>query len=57
MKRARILGFAVVAGGAWAHMQPCTRYIIAAKRTEGTQWVPEIYSEKIGECVKKFGSK
>ena len=38
-------------------LEPCTRYIIAAKRTEGTQWVPEIYSEKIGECTKKFGKK
>ena len=35
-------------------LEPCTRYLIAAKRTQGTQWEPQIYSEKIGECVKKF---
>src|SRR5690242_16237605 len=23
-------------------LEPCTRYIIAAKRTEGTKWEPEI---------------
>ena len=38
-------------------LEPCTRYRIAAKRTEGTQWVPQVYSEPIGECNKKFKPK
>jgi hypothetical protein len=36
-------------------LAPCTRYRIAAARTTGTQWEPKVYTEKIGECVKKFG--
>ena len=35
-------------------LEPCTRYRIAARRTEGTQWVPQVYAETIGECKKKF---
>lgn len=35
-------------------LEPCTRYRIAAQRTEGTQWEPKIYSEAIGECKRKF---
>jgi len=36
-------------------LQACTRYRIAAARTTGTQWEPKVYTEKIGECAKKFG--
>jgi hypothetical protein len=36
-------------------LAPCTRYRIAAQRTTGTQWEPKVYSEKIGECARKFG--
>jgi hypothetical protein len=39
------------------NLEPCTRYRIAAKRTGGTSWEPVIYSEPIGECVKKFKKK
>ena len=35
-------------------LEPCTRYRIAAARTTGTQWQPKVYSEKIGECARKF---
>ena len=35
-------------------LEACTRYRIAAQRTTGTQWEPKVYSEKIGECVRKF---
>jgi hypothetical protein len=35
-------------------LEPCTRYMIAAQRTEGTQWEPKIYQEPIGECARKF---
>jgi len=35
-------------------LAPCTRYRIAAQRTTGTQWEPKVYSEKIGECARKF---
>ncbi|HEX4781369.1 MAG TPA: hypothetical protein VH301_11490 [Usitatibacter sp.] len=35
-------------------LAPCTRYRIAAQRTEGTQWKPQVYSEPIGECKRKF---
>ena len=35
-------------------LQPCTRYRIAAQRTQGTQWQPKVYTEKIGECARKF---
>lgn len=34
--------------------EACTRYRIAARRTGGTNWEPKVYSEPIGECVKKF---
>ena len=37
-------------------LEPCTRYLIAAKR-DGIKWEPKIYSEPIGECVKKFNKK
>ena len=36
-------------------LEPCMRYRIAAQRTSGTQWEPKVYTEKIGECAKKFG--
>ena len=35
-------------------LAPCTRYRIAAQRTTGTQWEPKVYTEKIGECARKF---
>jgi len=38
-------------------LEACTRYRIAAQRTEGTKWEPKIYSEPIGECKKKFAAK
>ena len=38
------------------NLEPCTRYLIAAHRI-GTNWEPKIYSEPIGECVKKFNKK
>jgi len=38
-------------------LEGCTRYRIAAQRTTGTQWQPKVYSEKIGECTRKFGGK
>jgi hypothetical protein len=37
-------------------LDPCTRYEIAAHRV-GVNWEPKIYSEPIGECVKKFKKK
>jgi len=36
-------------------VKPCTLYRIAARRTGGTNWEPQIYTEPLGECVKKFG--
>jgi len=38
-------------------LEGCTRYRIAAQRTSGTQWQPKVYSEKIGECARKFEGK
>ena len=38
-------------------LEACTRYRIVAKRTEGTNWEPKIYSEPLGECVRKFQKK
>jgi hypothetical protein len=38
-------------------LEGCTRYRIAAQRTTGTQWQPKVYSEKIGECMRKFEKK
>jgi len=35
-------------------LEPCTRYRIAARRTTGTAWEPQVYPEKIGECTRKF---
>ena len=35
-------------------VEPCMRYRIAARRTQGTSWEPKIYPEKIGECARKF---
>jgi hypothetical protein len=35
-------------------LQPCTRYRIAARRTQGKEWEPQVYTEKIGECARKF---
>ena len=35
-------------------LEPCTRYRIAARRTQGTAWEPHVYKEKIGECTRKF---
>ena len=37
-------------------LEGCTRYLIAARRN-GINWEPKIYSEPIGECVKKFNKK
>ena len=38
-------------------LEGCTRYRIVAKRTEGTNWEPKVYSEPIGECARKFKKK
>lgn len=38
-------------------LEACTRYRIVARRTEGTNWEPKVYSEPIGECKKKFQQK
>jgi len=35
-------------------LAPCMRYRIAAQRTTGTKWEPKVYTEKIGECTRKF---
>ena len=37
-------------------LQPCTRYRIAAnyENKTGGDWKPKVYSESIGECVRKF---
>ena len=37
-------------------LQPCTRYrIVASYEVKmGGDWKPKVYSEPIGECVKKF---
>ncbi|MGZ5074229.1 MAG: hypothetical protein ACXWBL_13890, partial [Usitatibacter sp.] len=34
-------------------LEPCTLYRVAAHRV-GTNWEPKVYSEPIGECVRKF---
>jgi len=38
-------------------LEGCTRYRIAARRIESINWEPKVYSEPIGECVKKFAKK
>ena len=38
-------------------LEPCTLYRIVAKRTGGTNWEPKVYSEPLGECVRKFSKK
>lgn len=38
-------------------LEACTLYRIVAKRTEGTNWEPKIYSEPLAECVRKFSKK
>jgi len=38
-------------------LEPCTLYRIVAKRTGGTNWEPKVYSEPLGECVRKFNKK
>jgi hypothetical protein len=38
-------------------LEGCTRYRIAARRVESVNWEPKVYSEPIGECVKKFQAK
>jgi hypothetical protein len=35
-------------------LEGCTRYRIVAKRVDGTNWEPRVYSEPISECVRKF---
>jgi hypothetical protein len=35
-------------------LEACTRYRVVARRTDGTNWEPKVYSEAIGECVRKF---
>lgn len=34
--------------------EACTLYRIVAERKGATNWAPKVYSEVIGECVKKF---
>ena len=36
------------------NLEPCTRYRIAAQRTQGTKWEPKVYPEPISECARKF---
>ncbi|HXZ48767.1 MAG TPA: hypothetical protein VEG27_07080 [Usitatibacter sp.] len=36
------------------NLEPCTRYRIAARRTTGTKWEPQVYTEPISECARKF---
>jgi hypothetical protein len=38
-------------------LEGCTLYRIAARRTQGTEWEPKVYSEPIGECARKFKKK
>jgi len=38
-------------------LEACTLYRIVAKRTGGTNWEPKVYSEPLGECVRKFKKK
>jgi len=38
-------------------LEGCTRYRIAARRVDSVNWEPKVYSEPIGECVKKFKKK
>jgi hypothetical protein len=38
-------------------LEPCTRYRVAARRVDTINWEPKVYSEPIGECVKKFQKK
>ena len=38
-------------------LEGCTRYRIAARRVDTINWEPKVYSEPIGECVKKFQKK
>jgi hypothetical protein len=35
-------------------LEACTLYRVVARRTGGTEWEPKVYSEAIGECVRKF---
>ncbi len=37
-------------------LEPCTRYSVVAnyESKTGPHWKPKVYSEPIGECVKKF---
>jgi hypothetical protein len=35
-------------------LEACTRYRIAARRVGSTEWEPQVYSEPISECVRKF---
>jgi hypothetical protein len=37
-------------------LEPCTLYRIVAHRV-GVNWEPKVYSEPIGECVRKFKKK
>ena len=38
-------------------LEACMLYRIVAKRTGGTNWEPKVYSEPLGECVRKFNRK
>ena len=38
-------------------LEACTRYRVAARRVDSVNWEPKVYSEPIGECVKKFQKK
>lgn len=35
-------------------LEPCTRYRIAARRTQGYEWEPHVYSEPMDDCLRKF---
>jgi hypothetical protein len=37
-------------------LEACTLYRVAARRV-GTNWEPAIYSEPLGECLRKFKKK
>jgi hypothetical protein len=35
-------------------LEPCMRYRIVARRTEGNEWEPHVYQEPMDDCLRKF---
>jgi hypothetical protein len=35
-------------------LEPCMRYRLVARRTEGNEWEPHVYSEPMDDCMRKF---